>query len=210
MARETVIVGHSFVRRLGDYIHQRDHKNFNVNPLLVRVRVRGIGGLSIQKLYCSFDDYLREIVGTGDKTVSVILSIGGNDLARGRDSLSVAHDIVLYAEHLHSVIGINHVFVTQLLPRFSIDQPVFCQDPLTEVSYGVNLRRANHYLQVMLDHPFSHYRMFKKLRVTPRRYFYDGVHLHNGMVKGRHDPEQDGMIRYYREMRGVVLKSLYV
>ena len=149
---------------------------------------------------------------------AVILQIGGNDLALGVQPISLADDIVNYVDHLHHDLGVPHIFVSQLLPRFSTDgtgklrgrrnQPD--ETRMLESVYHKNMQHVNHYLEVRLDRPYSHFRKLHRVKSAPSYLYSDGTHLSDGMVDRQYIPERDGMKRYQREIRGIALKSVHV
>ena len=204
MAVDTLILGHSFVNRLDAFCVDNFIQNFALHHGDVRVSISGIGGLHVGQMYSSFNSTVRDV-----SPRSVILQIGSNDLSDGRCPLSVAHDIVEYVEYLHYDCNVAHLFVCQMLPRYS-QHPSgrlwgrwrngrrtlaeITQDQVHDATF-----RANHYVETMLDSTFSSFRTLNTLNTAPAYMFYDGTHL-----------DQNGMWRYFREIRGIVMKSIYV
>ena len=178
-----LVLGHSFIRRLKDFI--ASHPDLNANFLIAEaceIKWHGVGGRTIAKAR-AFDlpmveSFLPQIV---------ILQLGPNDLVHV-DPLSIASAI----EDL----------VTLLHDRFQVKRVCVCQTVYRESSpmYNKRVRDLVKYLKVLLEPlPYSFYwrhRGFWNTKVS--LYSSDGVHLNSR-----------GHYRLFRSLRRAVLRCLH-
>jgi hypothetical protein len=59
MAVDTLVLGHSFVRRLGEYCQYNNITNMNLNPAAITIGIEGIGGLTVDRMYDALDGVVR-------------------------------------------------------------------------------------------------------------------------------------------------------
>ena len=109
----TRIIGHSYIRRLGEYISENDrYANLQLEASKYFVDFQSRGGLTFQRLaQCA------EFVNFPKPPPTVcFIQMGGNDLCR-RQPDKVLMDILSYAHFLRDGVGIKRVIVGQLLRR---------------------------------------------------------------------------------------------
>ena len=107
-----LLVGHSFVRRLVDYLQDQHVDNFNLCHESYKVNVLASGGLTMPKLWKKISDIL---IASPD---IVYAEISSNDIAVGRDPLSLADDVYNFANALLAN-GIRTVVLGQVFFRDS-------------------------------------------------------------------------------------------
>ena len=177
-----LILGHSFIRRLRDFIIRNSptyNLNLNINTP-VTIHWHGVGGRTIDKVR-RFD--LTEV--ERFKPDVVILQIGTNDLTRRRSSpASVGSAIEDLVCLLHNEYGVCLVCVGQTVKRHPVG------------AFNANVQILAQYLQGVLEPlPFAIYWTHRGFWRASRSYLsYDGVHLN---TEGQH--------KLYRSVRGAVL-----
>ena len=180
-----LILGHSFIRRLRDFIIRNSptyNLNLNINTP-VTIHWHGVGGRTIDKVR-RFD--LTEV--ERFKPDVVILQIGTNDLTRRRSSpASVGSAIEDLVCLLHNEYGVRLVCVGQTVKRHPVG------------TFNANVQILAQYLQGVLEPlPFAIYWTHRGFWRASRSYLsYDGVHLN---TEGQH--------KLYRSVRGAVLHCL--
>ena len=94
-----LLVGHSFLRRLVGYLRDQHIDNFNLYHDSYKVDVLASGGLTMPKLWAQIPDV-------------VYAEISSNDIAGGRDPVSLADDVFKFANCLlvHGVRTVVLVF----------------------------------------------------------------------------------------------------
>ena len=122
MLHKVLIFGHSFVHRLGSFAYEKRDKgwyNLGFDGTEIQVEYSGLGGgtlrpgpKSVQKA-----DFMKVI--SLYQPGTVFLQIGGNDLDREDNPISLARDIISFANYLITCYDVSHVIVGQLIPRFS-------------------------------------------------------------------------------------------
>lgn len=178
-----LILGHSFIRRLREFL--ASHVSLNTNFLLAEyceIKWHGIGGRTVSKVR-DFDLGIVEIF----RPDIVILQLGSNDLVDG-DPLSIASAIEDLVTLLHDSFQVKRVCVCQTLYRVS------------SPAYNQRVRDLIKYLKVLLEPlPYSLYWKHRGFwNSTVGLYSGDGVHLN-----------ARGHYRLYRSLRGAVLRSLH-
>ena len=182
---KVLILGHSFIRRLRDFIIRNRptyNLNFNINTP-VTIHWHGVGGRTIDKVR-RFD--LTEV--ERFKPDVVILQIGTNDLTRRRSSpASVGSAIEDLVCLLHNEYGVRLICVGQTVKRHPVG------------AFNANVKILAQYLQGVLEPlPFAIYWTHRGFWRASRSYLsYDGVHLN---TEGQH--------KLYRSVRGAVLHCL--
>ena len=180
-----LILGHSFIRRLRDFIIKNSptyNLNLNINAS-VTIHWHGVGGRTIDKVR-RFD--LTEV--ERFKPDVVFLQIGTNDLThRGSSPASVGSAIEDLVCLLHHEYGVRLVCVGQTVKR----RPVG--------TFNTNVQILAQYLQGVLEPlPFAIYWTHRGFWQAPCSYLsYDGVHLNK---QGQH--------KLYRSVRGAVMHCL--
>jgi hypothetical protein len=106
------IVGHSFVRRLADFIGEEGSRFSNLGLRNCDVRFWGRGGWKVGDVaLCMQDliDFCPQVV---------ILLLGDNDLAPVLDPEEIATHIVAMASFIKAKTGAGRIIIGQLMPRF--------------------------------------------------------------------------------------------
>ena len=89
-----LVVGHSFVRRLVEYLDDQHIENFNLCDASYKVDFLASRVSTMPNLWANFSDIL---VKSPDVVYAEICS---NDIARGRDPISLADDVFQFANCL--------------------------------------------------------------------------------------------------------------
>ena len=180
-----LILGHSFIRRLHDFI-ESDCGQLDLSFYLsasAHISWHGIGGRTIAKTV-KFDMHILHSF----RPDIVIVQLGTNDLT-SCPPLRVGSALEDFVHLLHDSYGVRGVCVCQTIRRRAAD--VFNQrvDILTR------------YLRVVLEPiPYAIYWGHRGFWRACNRFFAaDGIHLNSR-----------GQYKLYRSLRGAVLKSLRV
>ena len=183
--RSILIMGHSFIRRLRDFIAKNPtdyYLNLGLNDR-VSVHWHGVGGRTVKKL-TTFDlNIVRQV-----QPDIVFLQIGTNDLTvKGMTPLTVGSAIEDLVRLLHDSYGVQLVYVGQTIKR----------RPIGDFNNKVHLLAQ--YLKTVLEPiPYAIYWSHRGFWRNASCYLsYDGVHL-NG----------EGQHKFYRSIRGAVINSL--
>lgn len=187
-----LIVGSSHVRRLRDHIVQNpDMTNFAVGK--VQVHFHGISGGKVTRI-ADVDDINASVAYCQPE--HIILHIGGNDLDQAQADEDYCQEIVLklvlLAQTFIRRYNVQTVTILELLPRSSTRH-------IDPGRYNIMKRTLNHLLQLELKRKDKIY--FHKIRGVKEPshdMFIDGVHLNNN----------EGMMRYYRSIRGAIIKAI--
>ena len=107
------IVGHSFIRRLGEFMDKNNIVNFNLDKEVFSICIRGRGGLRVTHL-ARDPSLLSFPANTPD---ICFLQIGENDITKDLNPQKLAMDIVAVARYLHDGVGVKRVLIGQLLRR---------------------------------------------------------------------------------------------
>ena len=185
VGRRVLILGHSFIRRLRDFIEKRptDYDlNFGLKDSL-SVHWQGVGGRTVPKLV-KFDlNVVRQV-----QPDIVFLQVGTNDLTvKGMTPLTVGSAIEDLVRLLHDSYGVKLVCVGQTIKR----------RPVSNFNNKVQLLAQ--YLKTVLEPiPYAIYWSHRGFWRNASCYLsYDGVHL-NG--EGHH--------KLYKSIRGAIIHSL--
>jgi lysophospholipase L1-like esterase len=181
--KRIMILGHSFVRRLQQFVlrsHSGLNANFNLSESVI-VQWLGVGGRTVDKTR----RYDMRVVRAFRPDI-VLIQLGTNDLPTA-PPLQVGSDIEELVKLLHSHYNVKVVVVCQTLWRDS-DQ-----------DFNNNVVALNQYSQVFLEHlPFV---LFWKHRgfwnTRENIYLRDGVHLNDR-----------GQVKLYRSFRGAIHQAL--
>lgn len=106
------IIGHSYIRRLRDYLEKVDIRNLKLDAGNFTVRFRARGGLRIREL--ALDPTFLNFSEVPD---ICFLQIGGNDIKESTNSYQLAEDIISVAEFLQQGKGVCLVLIGQLFRR---------------------------------------------------------------------------------------------
>ena len=180
-----LIMGHSFIRRLCDFIKNNAPEyelNFKINEP-VSVGWRGIGGRTIAKMkrydLAAVSQFRPDIV---------YLEIGTNDLTqRNASAVTIGSAIEDFVRLLYEEYGVRFVYVGQTINRD------------VRGNFNNNVAILARYLKVVLEPlPYAQYWTHRGFW-QPRRstLSYDGVHLN-----------REGQHKLYKSIRGAVLHGL--
>ncbi|OWF54288.1 hypothetical protein KP79_PYT19752 [Mizuhopecten yessoensis] len=181
-----LILGHSFVRRLFDFVHEQNLSTFGLSQCVVYGV--GVSGATVDKLQT--DRTVHEKISHIQPHI-IILQIGGNCLCNNDirpDQL--AYKIFHFARHLHDTYG-SHVYVCEIFPR---PRPRGISASLYE-SRRFAANKALHVLFISpeLLHVWSHRRLFN----SPLDLFLrDGCHLN-----------PTGSRKFYRSVRLAIMHA---
>lgn len=116
MALRVVCLGHSFIRRFGEFMDESpEYHNLRLDPGNYIISCRAQGGLKIDELIHERPDLFDF---NGEKVDILYLQIGGNDLSdRNKSGTAVANDIYSLACFLHYGLQIPIVIIGELLWR---------------------------------------------------------------------------------------------
>ena len=187
-----LIIGHSFIRRLQNDVHERHDLHSNLNLDQCVVQYYGVGGATVASLLHDFR--LREKLEEFRPDV-VILQIGGNDVCETNvGPETIACRIVDFSEKIGQFRSVKAVVTCELFPRLS---PRNISAELYEFRRNI----MNNMISVMLEHTSDCFFLFwKHLRLThsPLPIFLrDGTHL-----------SFIGQKKFYRSIRLSILHAL--
>ena len=193
---DLLILGHSFVRRLQEYVFRRNDTNkvvgadLGISEQFSNVFYRGIGGLSLDGLMLELP-LVRDLAVRG-----VILDIGTNDLSASHvDPVNLAKRIVDFAKLVAAVDSVAEVVVCQVLPRVMV-RPTGRSRFQTRADFNSARFVVNRTLDVLTtDLPHVHYWRHRGMHANWPQYFDRfGVHLNDA-----------GMRKYVRSVRGAAM-----
>ncbi|XP_033731755.1 uncharacterized protein LOC117321447 [Pecten maximus] len=181
-------MGHSFVRRLSEFVSSRDAewRNLRLEESSIKVSFLGKGGGRVSDL---FSDQFRRFVEAVTPDV-VILQIGGNDAdCPSAEPRRLTINIFSIAEWLLGY-GVKHVVIMQLLPRQLTRR-------VSPVVYNEFIKTVNQHIKRMASTRGDiSYHKHKGLKGSPTNVFRrDGVHLNDA----------HGLPKYVRSVRGAVI-----
>jgi len=189
-----IIFGHSYVRRLNDFINSSTRfghyrpglTGTNLQLAQCCVSFLGVSGLNLTRIQQS-DNLLAEIAAF--RPDLIILQIGGNDLCKSFNSAgAVASDILKLASFLHQCNQCR-VFISQLIPRFNC--PAY---------YNSKVQDCNFHLATYLAPNNGPIRLWKHRGIwNSTRWLYnrDGVHFND-----------DGEFKLFNSYRAATLLAL--
>ncbi|CAG2213335.1 unnamed protein product [Mytilus edulis] len=143
MDKRAVVFGHSFIRRLNDFVLCNKHNgwsNLSLDERDILVNLFGSGGGTVrQGPKCMFQPCLLKVI-ADDKPDVVFLQVGGNDIKHDSvDPKLLARDITSFAEFIIDGYDVKHVIVGQLLQRFNANRPYNYNEIVNEVNTHVKL-----------------------------------------------------------------------
>jgi hypothetical protein len=183
-AFSVVILGHSFIRRLKDFVNSdNDFHNLRLNKNEFNIQMRGIGGLTMRRLVCAPELYRFE-----NTPHICFIEMGTNDLCDARKSVSsIFHDITSFGEFLLAN-SVKFVIIGQVLMR-----------DRRQTEFNMRVIELNNRLhEFCATHPemkFWHHRGFSRTQYLAR----DGVHPQ--------DPRQNSqpMRKYMQSIRNALI-----
>lgn len=193
MPVKVLIIGHSFIRRLETYVGQEHIANLGLDPAKCTVRLVGFPGLNIGGLRSALRRQLR----WGPDIV--IMQIGSNDLSNKIDN--VAPHFTKIASEIHEVAcmvnghpTVKQTVVCQMLKRYCRQR-----SGMSHVEFNERTAAANEFLSVLVSAEEGMvFWPHSELWTAPASLYPDGTHLDYG----------SGYKRYFRSIRGAIIKSL--
>ena len=186
------IAGHSFVRRLNEYATYQfgSYHNMKIENSVANVTTIGISGLTIDKL---LHQHMHRITTTNPQIVYI--EIGSNDLCDPNGDIRQIGLKIKEACKMLLRLGIKKVIIGEIVFRFGRGIPRNVPD------YNYKVLNLNRFLQVHLDSEAEPRLLFWRHKYVWRsalRLYIDGVHYNN-----------DGNKRYFRSVRGALIKSIW-
>ena len=192
---DLLILGHSFVRRLQEYVFRKDTSkvfgaDLGISVQFSDVFYRGVAGLTLDRL-------INELPLVRDLSPKAeIIDIGTNDLSNvGVDPVMLAKRIIDFAKLVAAVNSVAEVLVCQVLPRVLVRPTGRTRFP-TRVDFNDARFMVNRTLAALTaDLPHIHYWRHRGMHANWQQYFDRfGVHLNDA-----------GMRKYVRSIRGAAM-----
>ena len=124
--RTVVILGHSYVRRLKEFIdagtYTVDHE-FNIQNKKIDVRYISIPGAKTQTIQDIVDDMFYK------KRFLIILMIGGNDLDGSKGEPGITADKIIHIAKDLQKRGTKYVIISQIIQR---DKGMYVNEKIDE------------------------------------------------------------------------------
>ena len=192
---DLLIIGHSFVRRLQEYVFLKNTSkvvgaDFGISVQFSDVFYRRLGGLTLDRLI----NELPLVCDLSPK--AVIIDIGTNDLSSvGVDPVMLAKRITDFAKLVAAVNSVAEVLVCQVLPRVLVRPTRRTRCP-TRVDFNDARFVVNRTLAALTaDLPHIHCWRHRGMHANWQQYFDRfGVHLNDA-----------GMRKYVRSIRGAAM-----
>ena len=199
MSKKVLILGHSFVRRLEQFVinsvDSRVNENLNLDCDEVCVYYRGHSGASLQRIRALGISYVREL----RPDITIIHALSNELCKRDRTVDAVFRELVDFVNSLRYGESVKPVVILQTLHRLA---------PVRRIRYGVNVHwfnsrvdalngRIANYLRNVDGAAFFRLSGFWAPSARATKYCDDGVHLN-----------EQGNISYYNNIRAVVVSSL--
>ena len=182
MKPKVLLLGHSFVRSLKDYLHP-SHPFSDLAPELrtsdmSSLQIHGISGAFITNP-SHISEFLHIL--SQENFDMLILDIGTNDLAAGIPPLIVAVEIIKFLEKVLKSQSNLHVMVCSVIPRSS-------RLNSSESNFKSNIVNYNTYLRNMCSVNSSiHYWKHKGFWADPVSYWSrDGIHPNSRIGRKRY------------------------
>ena len=169
---DLLIIGHSFVRRLKEYVFRRNDTNtvvgadLGISDQFFNVFYSGIGGLTL-------DGLMHELPLVRDLAVrGVILDIGTNDLSASQvDPVNLVKRIVDFAKLVAAVDSVAEVVVCPVLPRVMV-RPTGRSRFTTSVDFNSARFVVNRTLDALTTYlPHDHYWRHRGMHANWPQYF---------------------------------------
>lgn len=183
-----LLIGSSHINRLRQYVNDFNLQNFGL--IQPQVSMYGISGGRIKNNHhCGL--WSNEVTRVGP--YRILVQFGGNDLDCENANEQSAEEIMLRLISICSLYlsrpNVEHVTILQLLPRHETRH-------CPPVVYNNLVRHANTYLKEQIQAvPGLHYWNIYGVKNSAVNIFVDGVHFN-----------QDGVLRYYRNVRGAIVQ----
>ena len=137
MVHRVLVIGHSFVHRLESFLFKEralGWYNMGFDGTEIQVEFASLSGGTLRPgPKCIQSRKFMEVFHSFQPH-SVFIQIGGNDLTHEDQPERLARDIRSFAEFLITAYEINHIVVSQLLPRYSERSGPRYNDKVVEVN----------------------------------------------------------------------------
>lgn len=166
-----LILGHSFVRRMRDWLHTRDDLYLGLWQVS-EIHYHGVGGATLYHLWDEIG-LIRSL-----RPDVLLLDIGSNDLSYSSLSpTTFVDELERYVSHLLAVTSVREVVIFQVFYRASGYQPRRHQRERRE--YNAAVDEANELLHLMCKKRSNlHVFRLQGMRGNAESYLlHDGVHL---------------------------------
>lgn len=196
MPPRTLVIGSSLTKELNRYCTEIGEDNGGVNYALAWTKIHGIGGIMVTSVGRCFDSSLGSF-----HPHNVILQMGGNDAANPNINVDdIVSAIIRYSYRLVEEFRVKKVYVVQILPRYSTnEEKTLYKTGIAEELFRNRMKQINAKLhKKLLSEPYIDFRTFPSLNLAPSSMFRDGTHFNDR-----------GLQRFYRETRGVILRSIH-
>ena len=138
MTRRVLVFGHSFVRRLEEFVitnQDRGWSNLSLDFRDIETNFVGIVGSTVRPGPKSMQNTRNMNVISSYNPDVIFLQVGGNDIKnRNVDPMKLARDIFMYAKFIIECYDVKHVIISQLFRRYSRRNPI----NYNELVYDVN------------------------------------------------------------------------
>ena len=191
-AHPVLFLGHSYVRRLMEFVHNSNNHKVDPNFALrdnLEIYFRGIGGSRVQRI----DAELPRAARLYSPTI-VYLHIGGNDILHDSDDMHwLATQIFRLASRLYTEFGVQQVIVSQLL----------CRRKARCASFNDLVVQLNQKLESLITSSshtglvFWRHRGFWSPSARAALQHDDGIHLN-----------ERGSFKYYESCRSALIQAL--
>ena len=202
LKKRVLIVGSSHARRLDSFMGSENGKarpavRTHFGVAAAEVRVYGRGGMRVDGLLA--EDTCREFESFQPHVA--ILLIGGNDVLSIGDSDLIAHRLVAVAATLKRRFGLEHVFITQILPRFI--RPRHKNIRYDRMARASNKKMLNEVTQIagisLIRLDFARFQCESPIRYNHlRQYYCNRLHLNRRGYKKLCQGLRDSVIRASR------------
>ena len=179
-----LILGHSFIRRLAEFLQKRGHEHLMAKlSSLGSISFHGVGGSTIAKVR-KFDlSIIRRL-----SPDIIVLELGSNDLTK-LPAQTVGSELEILVRYLYDEFYVKSIVVGQVIRRHSPQ----C------AAYNVKVTKLHLYLKAVLEPiPYCIYWRHRGFW-NPRGNIYlpDGVRLNDL-----------GNLKLFRSIRGAVIKAV--
>ena len=191
--RRVLILGHSYVRRLEEFINHSNsshiNRNFTFEDSQFQIFFSGYGGAGIARIHEVWSENLHKF-----RPHAVILQIGSNDIGRGFNLTKVpalCSRIISLAQRIQNSYSVEKVLISQLFFRNRARCPIF-NECTQAVNYELQARLVNSHTIAVWKH-----RNFWKPEVRARIENRDQIHFND-----------EGNLKYYNSLKGAILHSV--
>lgn len=197
--KNVCLMGHSFIRRVDEYMQKNGKENLKLYRHLFEVSVKTQGGLTMSRMgrsrmYTEFS-VIPDIcfIHIGENDLDILdLESATSQLTQDQKITKLVDHICSFVEYLLVGIGVRRVVVGQLLRRqlWAIKTPTFNEDVI-----AANQRLEERLLSIEGAHFWHHRGFWDSYDFLGR----DGVHINNSRTDSRH------MNKYLQSIKCAVL-----